>query len=162
MLHIFEDNEAVVKMIIKGRSPTMRHVSRIHRVHGGSSSVDQASECGSDMGPLSPRIDGHIALHGGRLLHGQEIYGKQPGVLMDDLNVNLAIWRRSMNTTLQAAVHLGRKFAKNHIWDSLEQLFEEIKRRICELSEVLGPRTPEIVGLKIIEFEDTTWRSISL
>ena len=28
----FEDNEAVIKMIIKGRSPTMRHVSRTHRV----------------------------------------------------------------------------------------------------------------------------------
>ena len=27
-----EDNEAVIKMIIKGRSPTMRHVSRTHRV----------------------------------------------------------------------------------------------------------------------------------
>ena len=26
------DNEAVIKMIIKGRSPTMRHVSRTHRV----------------------------------------------------------------------------------------------------------------------------------
>ena len=32
VLYIFEDNEAVIKMIIKGRSPTMRHVSRIHRV----------------------------------------------------------------------------------------------------------------------------------
>ena len=31
-LYIFEDNEAVIKMIIKGRSPTMRHVSRYHRV----------------------------------------------------------------------------------------------------------------------------------
>ena len=27
----FEDNEAVIKMIIKGGSPTMRHVSRTHR-----------------------------------------------------------------------------------------------------------------------------------
>ena len=27
-----EDNEAVIRMIIKGRSPTMRHVSRAHRV----------------------------------------------------------------------------------------------------------------------------------
>ena len=25
MLHIFEDNEAVIRMITKGRSPTMRH-----------------------------------------------------------------------------------------------------------------------------------------
>ena len=31
-MYIFEDNEAVIKMIIKGRSPTMRHVSRTHRV----------------------------------------------------------------------------------------------------------------------------------
>ena len=31
-LYIFEDNEAVIKMIVKGRSPTMRHVSRTHRV----------------------------------------------------------------------------------------------------------------------------------
>ena len=31
-LYIFEDNEAVIKMIIKGRSPTIRHVSRIQRV----------------------------------------------------------------------------------------------------------------------------------
>ena len=31
-LYIFEDNEAVIKMMIKGRSPTMRHVSRTHRV----------------------------------------------------------------------------------------------------------------------------------
>ena len=31
-LNIFEDNEGVIKMIIKGRSPTMRHVSRTHRV----------------------------------------------------------------------------------------------------------------------------------
>ena len=42
-LYIFEDNEAVIKMIIQGRCPTMRHVSRtkellligwfFHRIH---------------------------------------------------------------------------------------------------------------------------------
>ena len=32
LLCVFEDNEAVNKMIIKGRSPIMRHVSRTHRV----------------------------------------------------------------------------------------------------------------------------------
>ena len=32
LLYVFEDNEGVIKMIIKGRSPTMRHVSRTHRV----------------------------------------------------------------------------------------------------------------------------------
>ena len=32
MLYVSEDKEAVIKMIINGRSPTMRHVSRTHRV----------------------------------------------------------------------------------------------------------------------------------
>ena len=32
LLYVFEENEAVIKMIIKGRSPTMRLVSRTHRV----------------------------------------------------------------------------------------------------------------------------------
>ena len=32
LLYVFEDNEAVIKMVTKGRSPTMRLVSRTHRV----------------------------------------------------------------------------------------------------------------------------------
>ena len=32
LLYMFEHDEAVIKMISKGRSPTMRHVSRTHRV----------------------------------------------------------------------------------------------------------------------------------
>ena len=32
VLYVIEDNEAVIKVIIRGRSPTMRHVSRTHRV----------------------------------------------------------------------------------------------------------------------------------
>ena len=32
LLYVFEDKEAVIKMIMKGKSPTMRHGSRTHRV----------------------------------------------------------------------------------------------------------------------------------
>ena len=32
LLFVFEDNEAVIKMMKKGRSPTMSHVSRARRV----------------------------------------------------------------------------------------------------------------------------------
>ena len=32
LLYVLEDNEAVIKMIMKGRIPAMRHVSRTHRV----------------------------------------------------------------------------------------------------------------------------------
>ena len=47
LLYVFEDNEAVIKMIIKGRSPTMRHVSRTHRV---------ALDCLFDRINLDPEI----------------------------------------------------------------------------------------------------------
>ena len=32
MLYMFEDSETVIRMIIKGRRPDSRHVSRTHRV----------------------------------------------------------------------------------------------------------------------------------
>ena len=47
LLYIFEDNEAVIKMIMKGRSPTMRHVARTHRV---------ALDCLFDRINLDPKI----------------------------------------------------------------------------------------------------------
>ena len=50
-LYIVEDNEAVIKMIIKGRSPTMRHVSRNHRV---------ALDCLFDRISLEPKIPNQI------------------------------------------------------------------------------------------------------
>ena len=73
-----------------------------------------------------------------------------------------------INTTLQAVVHLGKAYdtnlrhAKNHLWNSLGQIFDETKRLISDQSEILGSKTPEIVGLKTIEFKETTWRSTSL
>ena len=50
---------------------------------------------------------------------------------MDDLDVNAAIWRMFMNTTLQAALHLGQdceqnlRLVKGHFWSSLKKLFKE-------------------------------------
>ena len=32
MFYVFEDTDAVIKMTVKDQSPTMRHVSRTHRV----------------------------------------------------------------------------------------------------------------------------------
>ena len=51
----------------------------------------------------------------------RQIYGRQPGDPVEDLNVNLAIWRMFMNTTLRATIHLGNdydtnlRFAKNSL-----------------------------------------------
>ena len=50
---------------------------------------------------------------------------------MDDLDVNMAIWGIFLNTTLRAAVHLGKdhdtnlRFEKNHLWKTTGQLFRE-------------------------------------
>ena len=59
----------------------------------------------------------------------REIHGRQPGDPMQDLDVNLAISEMLMNTTLRAAVHLGKdhdmnlRFVKNHLWKTAGQLF---------------------------------------
>ena len=51
----------------------------------------------------------------------REIYGRQPGDPMKDLDVNLAIWGMFMNTTLRAAVSSPRdcdanvRYVKNHL-----------------------------------------------
>ena len=44
----------------------------------------------------------------------RKIYGKQPGDLMEDLNVNFFFFLGMfMNTTLRAAVHLGKDYDTN-------------------------------------------------
>ena len=59
----------------------------------------------------------------------RNINGKPLGDPMEDLNVNLAVWRMVMNTTLRAAVHLGKdydmnlRFVKNYLWKTTGQVF---------------------------------------
>ena len=55
MLYVVEDNkdnEAVIQMIIKGRSPTMRHVARTHRVARSGLVVRQESFGPQNSNPL--------------------------------------------------------------------------------------------------------------
>ena len=56
LLYVFEDNEAVIKMILKGRSPTMRHVSRTHRVALGCS-IESILTQRFKSNILTPRIN---------------------------------------------------------------------------------------------------------
>ena len=97
------------------------------------------------MGPLPSNIAGFIALHGSRLVSWSgKIYGKQPGDPVENLNVNLAIWGMFMNTTLRAAVHLGKdydtslRFVKNYLWKTTGQLFRETQKLISGQTETTG------------------------
>ena len=64
----------------------------------------------------------------------REICGRQPGDPTKKLDVNLAIWWMFMNTTVRAAVHLGKdndanlRYAKNHIWKTAGKLFSETEK----------------------------------
>ena len=110
------------------------------------------------MGPLSPHIAGHIALHGSRLLHGQEDLWKRTRRSHGGFEGEFGcLWNAHEHHSSSSS-----SSRKIHIWDSLGELFEEMKRLICELSEILDSRIPEFVGLKIIELEDITWRTTSL
>ena len=87
----------------------------------------------------------------------RKIYGKQPGDPVEDLNMNLAIWRTCMNTTLRAAVHFGKdndtnlRFAKNYLWSTTGQLFRETEKLISGQTET--------TSISLFNFQDL--RSVS-
>ena len=78
---------------------------------------------------------------------------------MDDLDVNMAVWGIFLKTTLQAAVHLGQdydanlRFVKNHLWNSVKQLFNETGKLIRGQTK--------ITGISTNDFKDLTWMSTS-
>ena len=88
------------------------------------------------------------------------IYGREPDDPMDDLDVNMAIWGVFLNTTLQAAVHLGKdydanlQFVRNHLGNMMGQLFNETEKLISEQTEITGVHT--------INFTELTWMPTSL
>ena len=66
---------------------------------------------------------------------GRRFYGREHDDTMSDLDVNMPIWSKNLNTTLRAAVHLGPddeanlRHVKNHFWNSVGQSsFREIPR----------------------------------
>ena len=87
----------------------------------------------------------------------REIYGRKPGDPLKDLDVNLAF----MNTTLRAAVHLGKdyeaslRYVKSHLWKTGRQLVRE--------TEKAGQSgQTENAGISVIDFQDLKWMSTSL
>ena len=65
-----------------------------------------------------------------------------------------------LNTTLQAAVHLGEdydqnlRFIKNRLLSSLKKLFKETEKLIKNQKEILG--------LSLIDYGDYTWSATSV
>ena len=65
-----------------------------------------------------------------------------------------------MNTTLRAAVHLGKDYAaslryvKNHLRKTAGQLFSEIEKLVSGQTET--------AGISVIDFQDLRWMSTSL
>ena len=89
----------------------------------------------------------------------RKICGKQPGDPLEDLNVKLAFCGLFTNTTLLAAVLLGKdydmnmRFVKNYLWKTTGQLFSETEKLIS--------RQKETSGKSMINFQDLRWVSTS-
>ena len=79
---------------------------------------------------------------------------------MEDLNVNPAIWVMFMNTTLQAAVHLGQDYDQNlrFVKKDFLDFFEEVIQR----NQKLIKNQTEIIGIWMIDYEEYTWSATSL
>ena len=79
---------------------------------------------------------------------------------MEDLNVNLALWRMFLNTTLRAPVHFGKDYdtnwrsVKNYLWKTTGQLFRGTEK-------LISGQTQD-TGISLINFQDLRWVSTSL
>ena len=112
------------------------------------------------MGPLSPHIAGHIALHGSRLIHGQEDQWKTTRRSYGRFDCAFGSLGMFMNTTLRAAVHLGNdhdtnlRFVQKCLWKTTGQLFKETEKLISGQTET--------TGISLIDSKDFRWISTSL
>ena len=90
----------------------------------------------------------------------RKIYGRPSDDLMEDLDVNVAIWRVLMNATLKAAIHLGNdhdvnlRHVKNSFRRSTGPLFRETEKLISGQTETTGK--------SVIDSKDLRWISTSL
>ena len=142
LLYVFEDSEAVIKKIIKGRSPTMRHVSRTHRValdwlinriNLDSKNQIRYIDTKHQLADISTK--GNFTRGEWNHLTTWRPYGR-----FGREYGNLGIF---LNTTLRAAVHLGKDHdanlhhVKNNLWNSVGQPFRETEKLISEQKESL-------------------------
>ena len=72
--------------------------------------IRKVKEYGSDLGPQSPLFAKHIPQYGSRLLHGHENLWKTTWRSYGRFECEMGIWGMFMNTTRQAAVHLGKDY----------------------------------------------------
>ena len=130
--------------------------------HGASSSVDKESHKKTEATwdhylQISPDTSHYMDAVFSMV---RKIYGRHPGDPAKDLNVNLAIWGMFMNTTLRAAVHLGKdydmnlRFVQNYLWKTTGQLLRETEKLISGQTET--------TGISLISFQYLRWVSTSL
>ena len=108
LLYVFEDNEAAIKMIVKGRSPTMRHVSRTHRV---------ALDLLFDRVNLDPKIQIQYMDTKNRLadiLTKRNFTRDEWNHLLCLFNICLYPGRIGVNTTPQMTYFLDAKLVQNN------------------------------------------------
>ena len=106
----------------------------------------------------STRVSSHSSSHGSSLLDRREDPRTRPLTTQWIFWTCIWLfWCIFLNTTLRAAVHLGQDhwhYVKNHLWNSVGQLFNETGKLISEQKEVTGVST--------FDFQDATWMSTSL
>ena len=80
---------------------------------------------------------------------------------MKDLDVNLALWGMFLNTTLRAAVHLGKDYDMNLRF--VEELSLENSGTAFQRNRKAGQWSgqTETAGMSLMNFQDLRWISTS-
>ena len=100
-------------------------------VKPASSSISQNSKAERRKWPHNFYISSEVVSYMDKVYSiVRKTYDRKPTDEMEDFDVNAAIWRMFMKTTLQAAVHLGQdydqnlRFVKNHFLEFFEEIIQ--------------------------------------
>ena len=91
----------------------------------------------------------------------RKIYEREPTDNMEDLDVNVALWSIFLNTTLQAAVHLGQDYEVNPRFVKIHHLWKTVKQLLKETEKMIRIRQ-KVTGVTTIDYKELTLRSTSL
>ena len=120
--------------------------------------TSKVKKYGNDMGPLPPNIAGHIALHGCRLLHGQEDLWKT--TRQSNGHIWMWIWLFGQWSWIPlfeqqfiSEKTMTRNVVKNYLWKTTGQLF--VWAWLMSPTSLLHSRAYQCATAKVYVFSDS-------
>ena len=162
--YVFEANEAVIKMMIKGRSLAMME-DRTGRLVVTAQHTDRFIVENEKMNSYT-EAESELSLESRSFSHrvNDQVRRKQNQSSKDatkDSDKHSVIWRMFMFSTLESSVLMVKNYSDN--WHSIKNTKDFTMKQIFDISEkLITEQSDEINGMSTVNWELSSWKYLSL